>query len=362
MLAAAAIPLFLFTRTMAAWNRESNVAAGRSWYERASEPLKQHNSVTAIEYLRKAAAADRNNEQYSLTLAEALDGDGQVEEARQILLRLRNSQPEDGRINLDLARISVKDDEVEIARKYYHQALYGMWPAGQVEPEQSRIRMELVRFLLSQQDISNAVSELLILAAYNPSDTATKAELGLLFLQADEPNRALNQFLDVLKLEPTSTIALAGAGEAEFRSGNDEAAKRWLQSAAQQGPLSAEAQHTLDLAGLILSGDALANGIDARERVRRLTQSLMRASDRLDTCGIQSALSDPGAAETLKEEIKQMLKQVGRQGAGADLNLLRDGLRIASSAELAGTKACGPLSAPNEAIVLAAKRHKLNTP
>jgi hypothetical protein len=86
----------------------------------------------------------------------------------------------------------------------------------------------------------------------------------------------------------------------------------------------------------------------------------MHASDRLDTCGNQSALSD--TAGTLKEEIIRTLEQLGRQGAGADLNLLRDGLRTASRAESAGTKACGPLSAPDEAIVLVAKRHKLDTP
>lgn len=54
VLAAATVPLFLLTRTLAAWNRESNVAAGRAWYERAGEPLKQGDSVTAIEFLRKA--------------------------------------------------------------------------------------------------------------------------------------------------------------------------------------------------------------------------------------------------------------------------------------------------------------------
>jgi tetratricopeptide (TPR) repeat protein len=362
VLAAATVPLFLFTRSMAAWNRQTNIAAGRVWYERARKSVEEGGSETALDYLRKAATADRDNMDYSLALAEALDAADQSDEARQILVRLRDLRPEDGRINLDLARLSVKFDEIDAARRYYHQALYGIWPKGRLEVVSGTIRMELVRFLVSHHDTSSAVSELLILDANSPGDAADRIELGNLFLQADEPGRALNQFLGVLKLEPMNAAALAGAGEAQFKLGNDEAAKRQLQDAAEQGPLPSDAQHALDLASLVLSSDPLANGIGARERAQRLTLALGIAANRLEACSTQGAIPDPTAAEMLKIELAYTKQQVSGDRAGTELNLLRDGLKIASRAVLTATDDCKPASDAEHAIVLSAERHKVNTP
>jgi tetratricopeptide (TPR) repeat protein len=351
----ATIPLFLLTRTLAAWNRESNIAAGRSWYEGASAPLREGQSVKAIEYLRKATVADRENLQYSLALAEALIANDQTLEARQILLRIRNSKPEDGRINLYLARLSVKDYEMEDARRYYHQALYGYWPDGKVIANQAAVRMELVKFLVMQHDISNAVSELLILAAGSPSDFETYTELGRLFLLVDEPARALIQFRGALMLQPMNSQALIGAGAAEFKLGNDEAARRQFQNAALQGPLPAEAQHDFDLAGLVLSGDPLTSGIGGRERVRRLGEVLRQGGDRMDRCMMQSAVPDPIEAESIKTQATLLQQQVLKEQAVVDLNL-------AARAESIITEACGPGTDADTAIVLAAERHKVNTP
>jgi Flp pilus assembly protein TadD len=361
-LAAAAVPLFFFTRAMAAWNRETGIASGHVWFARARNAHDQGGSDPELDYLRKAIAADRNNMEYSISLAESLDIAGQPDEARQILLRLRDSRPEDGRINLDLARLSVKADEADAARMYYHQALYGMWPAGRQDAVSAGIRIELVRFLLSRHDASSAVSELLILDANSPPDATAKTELGALLLQADEPGRALNQFLGALKLQPANPAALAGAGEAQFKMGNDEAAHRQLQIAAQHGPLSLDAQSALELSGLVLSTDPMANGIGGHERARRLTLALGLAADRLDACSHQGALADPAAAEAMRSELARVRQQISTDSSRADLNLLSDGLKIASTAERAGTTACGPLSASDQAIVLAAERHKVNAP
>jgi len=362
VLAAAAVPLFLFTRSMAAWNRQTNIANGQVWYERALKAREQGASDTSLDDFRRAASADRDNMEYSLALAEALDSAAQVDEARQILLRLRNARPEDGRINLDLARLSVKADEVDTARRYYHQALYGMWPPGRLEAESGTIRLELVRFLVSRQDTSSAVSELLILEANSPANAAAKAELGSLFLQANEPERALKQFLAALNLEPANAEALAGTGVAQFKLGNDKAALKQLQIAAQTGPMPADAEQALRLADLVLSGDPMANGIGARERARRLTIALDLGTKRLEACRVQDAVSDPAAAETLKNELATMKQQISRESAGADLNILRDGLKIASRALLGATETCKPATDLEQAIVLAAERHKVNTP
>lgn len=217
VLAAATVPLFLFTRSMAAWNRQTNIAAGRVWYERARKSVEEGGSETALDYLRKAATADRDNMDYSLALAEALDAADQSDEARQILVRLRDLRPEDGRINLDLA-------------------------------------------------------------------------------------------------------------------------------------------------SLVLSSDPLANGIGARERAQRLTLALGIAANRLEACSTQGAIPDPTAAEMLKIELAHTRQQVSGNSAGTELNLLRDGLKIASRAVRTAKDNCKPASDAEQAVVLSAERHKVNAP
>jgi len=362
LLATAAVPLFFMTRTMAAWNRENNVAFGRAWYARAREPLQQGEYDTAIEYLRKAGAADRDNMEYSLVLAETLRNAGQSTEARQILLRLRNAKPDDGRINLDLARISEVDEEPDEARRYYHQALYGLWPKKDLEAKQAEIRLELVNFLVARRDVTNVVSELLILASEENSDAASKVHLGSLFLRVDEPSRALHEFVEALKLDPTNAVAMAGAGEAEFKLGNDLAAISKLKDAGRRSTLSTEAQHALDLATLILSTDPLTNGISARERTRRLSQALVLARGRLDLCRSKSALLNADEAEPLAAEATQLEQRIAREKTVTDLDFLRQGLRVASRMERAGAAECDPRSDADEALVLSADRHKVNTP
>ena len=356
------IPLFFFTRTMASRNRQKNAAFGRAWYERALESMKQDDLDGAIENLRKASAADRDNTNYSLVLAENLHSAGQSEEARQILLRLRNSKPDDGRINLDLARISAPDEDPDETRRYYHQALYGLWPKADLEAQQTKTRLELVNFLVARQDVTNAVSELLILASNEYSDAETRVKLGFLFLRVDEPSRALRQFAEALKLSPMNAMALAGAGEAEFKLGNDAAAVARLEYAASQNALSTEAQHTLNLASLILATDPLTNGITPKERTRRVGQVLLRARERLDLCRNKSALLNTDMALSLGAEAIRMEQQISREKTVTDLDLLRHGLSIAFKMEISGTPECGPRSDADEAIVLSAGRHKLDTP
>jgi hypothetical protein len=47
---------------------------------------------------------DHDNANYTLALAAALAAEDHIEEARQVLLRLRASAPESGEIKLNLAR------------------------------------------------------------------------------------------------------------------------------------------------------------------------------------------------------------------------------------------------------------------
>ena len=65
---------------------------------------------------------------YQLNLAEALIGLKRTGEASTYLVNLWDRQPEDGLVNLELARIAVQKGQTEQALRYYHNAIYAAWP------------------------------------------------------------------------------------------------------------------------------------------------------------------------------------------------------------------------------------------
>src|SRR5205807_7964739 len=121
-------------------------------------------------------------------------------EARQALLRLRISRPENGEINLDLARLAVKEGEMDDAVHYYHNAVYGVWPPDQMTSQRTRVRTALARFLFGACDNSRALSELLILSSDIPDDAASHNNVGRLFLEAGDSQHAMEQFTRTLRI------------------------------------------------------------------------------------------------------------------------------------------------------------------
>ena len=139
------IPFFIFTRSMAARNRAMNIEVASTWYRIGQEQLQSGNTTDALESFRNAATNDHDNSQYTLVLATALAAADHIEEARQAMLRLRASAPESGEINLNLARLSAKEGQTSEAVRYYHNALFGVWPQDQTVGQRSKVRTELVR-------------------------------------------------------------------------------------------------------------------------------------------------------------------------------------------------------------------------
>jgi len=72
LLAAITVPLFVFTRSMAARNRAMNVEVGAAWYAAGQKQLKAGNLTAAIDAFRNAATNDHNNRQFVLALATTL--------------------------------------------------------------------------------------------------------------------------------------------------------------------------------------------------------------------------------------------------------------------------------------------------
>jgi predicted Zn-dependent protease len=281
LLGAVAVAVFFGTRAFAVSNAAMKEHDAAVWYATARGALESGNSSAAIGALRRATRLDPRNREMSLALAGALAADRQDGAARQLLVNLRDSQPEDPEVNLQLARLEARTDDTQQAVRYYHAAADGLWRAEQAAARRS-IRRELIALLLDHGDRSRALSETLLLAADRPSnDPAAPLEEGQLLLKAGDPDRALDRFAEVLRTDPDNADARAGAGLAAFQRGDYQAASRYF---ARSRDLPADAEEARTLTTLVLTTDPLAARLSRIERESRLRALFARAGERLAAC------------------------------------------------------------------------------
>jgi len=360
LLSAITIPLFVFTRSMAAHNRARSIEIANIWYQRGQHLLRAGNTQQAIDSFRNATTNDHDNSNYTLALSTALAAEGHIEEARQALLRLRASAPENGEINLNLARLAAKEGEMPEAVRYYHNALFGFWPADQMAAQRTKVRTELIRFLLAAGNKSQALSELLILSSDTPDNGPSRDNVGQLFLEAGDSQHALDQFTGSVRLNAKDPDALSGAGHASFNLGDYSKARRYFEAAIDNGFRSADVQRLLETAKFVLSRDPLAPRLGTEERVRRLTEDLKVVLDELQSCVINKQ-GDENSLLVLRPLIAELADGLETQfqpkALRGDAEGFRTGLNLIQRAESATSQICGDSSALHNALLLIGRKY-----
>jgi len=277
-------------------------ARGRKLYAQGLTAAGAGRYSDAIDDFRAALTCDPTNSQYQLSLARALRDSNdprRLDEAESYLIALWQRAPQDAAVNLALARVAAHRGSVEDATRYYHNAMYGVWNSDP-DGNRERARVELIEFLLKQNAPANAESELMALAAALPPEPGDHLQAARLFVQAQDFEGALRQYQDALHLEPENAVALAGAGEAAYRSGNYVAAQRYLQTAVSANPQDANARQLLATTELILRSNPFAGHISDAERNRRIDNAFNQAEKRLTECASQVGvdLNPAGAGAT----------------------------------------------------------------
>ena len=360
LLSALTIPLFVLTRSAAARNRTRNIEIGNVWYRQGQEQLRAGNTQQAIDSFRNATTNDHDNANYTLALATALAAENHIEEARQALLRLRASAPESGEINLNLARLAAKESKMGEAVRYYHNALYGVWPPDRMASQRTTVRMELIRFLLGAGDKSEALSELLILSSDTPDNGTAHDSVGQLFLEAGDSQHALEQFTRSLRVNGKDADALRGAGRASFDLADYVKARQYMETAFANGSRSPDIPRLLETTRLVLSDDPLSPKLGTEERVRRLTKDLNVASNELQSCAMKKT-DDPNSLvilQPLLEEFGEGLDGPFRAKAlRGDPEGFRTGLNLIQRAGTATEHVCSESSSLHSALLLIAKKH-----
>jgi tetratricopeptide (TPR) repeat protein len=358
LLSAGTAPLFFFTRAMANRNRAMHARFAQMWYEEGRKEMDAGDLNSAIDSFRKATTNDHDNPQYRLALARALAMGSGIQEARVTLLQLRETAPENGEINLDLARLEARAGDVDEAVRYYRSALYGIWPEQEIDRRRRQIRGELIGFLLDHHEANRALSELLAFSRDVPATVMDHVQVGQFFLKAQDPARALNQFEEALKLDGENSDALAGAGEAAFDTGNYRLALQYLDAAVRHGASSASAQQDLRVAKLVVSNDPLASRLSVAERTRRLKVNFDAAQTRLMNCLSQG--DKTGQTPTLYDlqgAAADMESQITEKSIRSDSDMIRNVMDLAYKIETSVSGACAAQTDLDRALILIARMH-----
>lgn len=352
-LIALAIAAFLVTRAIAISNREMTLGDAAEWFRRGQRAMDDGRVDDAIDALRRATVRDRDDRRYVLTLAQALALKHDQDGARSILLTLRESEPEDREINLQLARLAVARQDVTEALRFYHNALYAPWP-NEMAGARRAVRLELARFLLGHAQAGRAVAELLALGADMPDELALHLELGQLFADAGDQPHARDQFQRALRQDPDNRAALAGAGLAAFGMADYAAARSWLR---RLPPEADDARAARELTDLILSRDPLATRLGAAERRQRLAADIGYVEQRIRACIDDGHGSDASAA--LATEAQAFAGELARPG-GLDQDTVETGVDLIDRLEADIAQRCGPATPLDRALALIGRRHRLD--
>lgn len=334
---------------------------GQRWFSRGVADLQAQRFDAAVTEFRAALRYSRDNYSYQLNLAEALVGLKRTAEASSYFINLWDRQPEDGLVNLELARIAAQKQETDQALRYYHNAIYATWP-GNEEVERRDARLELIEFLLQINAKAQAQSELIALEANLGDDFAQQARVGDLFVRAQDYEHALAAYRLALKADRHNRAALAGAGLAAFELGRYPVAQRYLQAAVAADSSDAQSTANLKTTELVLQMDPFRRDISVAQRDRIVAEAFANAGDRLKTCGAANGSAARAAAPqpNLADQWTKMKPQISESGLRRNPDLVNAAMEVVFNIERQTSATCGAPAGTDLALLLIAKLHEGN--
>lgn len=352
------VTLFLF-RSFTSHRAELAVR----WSGRGKAALDAGKPVQAMAALHTALSYAPGTRSYELLLAQALADAGHTDEASNYFMNLWLTQPGDGFINLELARLAAKRKDAPSAIKYYRASIYGTWEGDGVVRRRV-VRLELARYLIAQHDTNAARIELLIAAGNSPSDPALNRTLADLLVQTGDVADGFNYYKKSLQDDPKNQVALEGAGRAAYSLGNFAVAHSLLERAieAKSSPREKEENLSGDLAAMLANSKRIlelrpSGKLRPAERVSRILADGVIAKKRFDGCaaGFDAANGLPPSLQQLKARWAGanatmtrpvLLRSLARQDAA---------VQLVFDTELQTNQFCGAPSGDDALLLLLAK-------
>jgi tetratricopeptide (TPR) repeat protein len=222
------------------------VQLANRWLERGEQAMRDGKPQAAIDALSSALAFAPSDRNTAIQLAEALASAGRVQEATVYFNALLESQQGSGLINLQLARLAARQDNVNQAIEDYQKAIYGNWE-GDGYVRRRDVRFELINYLIDHQLLDRARSELLVASGNAPQDDISiQLDIARMMERAQAPSDALHLYKTILHRHPSLREALEGAGRTAFQIGRYLEAKRYLTRALEGPGVDQEPKAVLD--------------------------------------------------------------------------------------------------------------------
>ena len=318
-------------------------ALARRWYQRGEDDLSHGNPKAAVADFRTALLYARDDQHYRLRLAQALAADNDVPQAIAYFLTLWDQQPGSGPINLELARLYARDHNAREASRYYNNAIYGIWPDDPVAHRRVA-RIDYIKFLMEQQQTTQAQAEAISLAAATPpGDVDAQLQAANLLLATGDYDHALTAYESVAKFAPAQ--ASLGAAKAAFQLGYFHTAAERLRTAIEHNVADPAAKTMLARAETVLALDPSQRHLTNADRAKRVTTVYVQAGARLQQCAAQKqiqlqALPPTSDLQLLYADWTRNSSQLSQLARDPDVrDFMMD---LAFRIEAAATAECGP--------------------
>ena len=356
-----AVTLFLF-RSFSTHRADIATQAG----EDGRKALLENRPHDAIANLRTALSYSPNSRDYELLLAQALGRDGHLEEAVNYFLNLWESQPGDGFINLQLARLERQRNDKQAAINYYRASIFGSWNGNGVVRRRD-VRLELANYFIDQKEFALAQTELLIASSNAPSIPGFNLDLGDTLLRANDQTDAMKEYQKAIAEDPHHAIAYEKAGRLAYRMGDYVHARDSLEKALREsaGAVNNAAEPEGDTATLLRNSERILTlqpdvATSRSERVARILADRAIARKRFDTCAKQLSSLDavPVSMQTLTVRWNTSTPNATRSALMRDDSngdLVRS---LIKDTEMTTAQLCGPPQGDDSLLLLLAQQGK----
>lgn len=346
-----AVMFFLAVSALARMHDSQQVSLARRLAAQGVLELKSANFAPAVENFRAALVYSRDNGSYRLSLAQALIGLKRYDEAKAYLTNLREREPDNGLVSLELARVAVQQQQTEDALRFYHNAIYSNWP-GSEDAARQRAQLELIDYLLRIRALPQADAELIDYEASLGQDAAQQSQLGAMFAKAGDDHRALSAYAASLHLNRHNPEALTGAGAAAYRLGEYSLAERYLRGALALNPDDAASADLLAQTQTVLRWDPLRQQMPSEERNQIAVRAFDAAGARLKTCNPPTP-----PQQSLQQNWTKLQPQATTRALREDPDLITSDMDLVFDIETQTAGTCGAQTETDRALLLVAGLH-----
>ncbi len=245
------------------------------WRVRGEKAMAAGEPNAALNDLHSALAYAPDDRGLQIELATALAAAGHTQEAKVYFGTLLETEPGSGAINLQLARLAIRQNDAQGAVDHYEAAIDGTWN-GDAFTRRREIRLELAQYLMTLHRLSEARNLLLITAGNAPENHPLQLEVAGLLMQAGDAADAMDVYRKAAASRATRLAALEGEGTAAAALGRYALVHQYLTQAVGEPAFARQPQATRDevRATLGTANGVLAlfpaDNLSARERAERI--------------------------------------------------------------------------------------------